>query len=161
MSFFVIIPVMRKSLLFLLAVFFFAGCAHVQEVAKSIWGSSTKALEDARGTATTKMYECFPGSCFDKVLEIASENEYDPFIRDRKRHLIVVVHTRVVEAVSDSDVQVGGDTTEVGIFITPLKLKEVKVEIVSLSSSAQQRVSNAIFSELDKAFPEIKEIPLL
>ncbi len=152
---------MRKFLLVTAFIFFLSGCAHVQEVAKSIWGSSTKALEEARGTATVKMYECFPGACFDKILEIAAKNEYDPFIRDRKRNLIVVVNTRIAQIVSDNDVQVGGDTTEVGIFITPLKLKEVKVEIVSLSSSAQQRVSNVVFSGLDSAFPEIKEIPLL
>lgn len=106
------------------------------------------------------MYECFPGSCFNKVLEIAAEKEYDPFIKDRKRNFIVVVNTRPTAAMVESDIQVGGDTTEVGIFITPLKLKEVKVEIVSLSSSAQKRVSDVIFTELDKTFPEIKEIPL-
>lgn len=152
---------MRKFLLIITSVLFLSGCAHVQEVAKSIWGSSTKALEEARDTATVKMYECFPGACFDKILEIAAKQEYEPFIKDRKRNIIVVVNTRPMAAMVGGETPVGADTTEVGIFITPLKLKEVKVEIVSLSSSAQQRVSNVVFSGLDSAFPEIKEIPLL
>jgi len=159
---------MKKQYFIIFALFFFLGCARIQEPFKLVWGSSTKALEDSRATATTKTYECFPNDCFNKIVEILKEKEtkkivfisgedgetkevieYGIFIKDPKKRLIVLVG--VPGAI---------DTTEVGIFITPLKLKESKVEIVSLSSAAQKTVSMSVFEQLDKMYSEIKEIPL-
>jgi len=168
--FFVIMKPMKKSYLFILLLFFMCGCACVQEPFKVVWGSSTKALYDNRDTATVKMYECFANDCFDKIVDIIKNHEakitkktqigdeeveveevsqYNLFIKDRKNYVIVVMN-----------VPGSIDTTEVGIFITPLKLKESKVEIISLSTAAQKTVANMIFEQLDKIYPEIKEIPL-
>jgi hypothetical protein len=162
---------MKKLSFVILFVFFCAGCARVQEPFKIIWGSSTKALEDARPTATVKTYECLSSDCFDKIMEIIKRKEkkeirieqenrgddvenieiqgYETFIKDRKKGLIVVMGVPKSET-----------TTEVGIFITAVKEKETKIEVVSLSSAAQATVSTQIFQELDKAFPPIVEIPL-
>ena len=163
---------MKKIYVIISLLLFVGGCACVQEPFKAAWGSSTKALEDHRASATMKTYECFPGACFDKVIEIVKGAEkrevktvtqevnedgevvvqfegYEIFIKDRKRNCIVIM-----------GVPGSIETTEVGIFITPLKVKEARVEIVSLSSAAQQTVSNFIFTELDKAFSQIVEIPL-
>jgi hypothetical protein len=161
---------MKKQFFVIMVLFFFCGCARLQEPFKAVWGSSTKALEDNRANATMKTYECFPGACFDKVIEVVQgaekskattaqkvglsgellpDSEFKVFIKDRKKNCIVVM-----------GVPGSVDTTEVGIFITPLQLKEARVEVVSLSSVAQQTVSNLIFQELDKAFSQIVEIPL-
>lgn len=167
---------MKKQYFLILSFFFLLGCAHVIETAiepvKVVWGSSTKALEDSRDTATVKTYACLPSACFDKVLEIIKGKEtkeikgtlevnktteilvvkgYEIFIKDRKKNLIVVMGVPKSET-----------TTEVGIFVTALKgkEKETKVEVVSLSSAAQATVSREIFQELDKAYPPIVKIPL-
>jgi signal recognition particle GTPase len=140
---------MKKPYLILLSFFILCGCARIQEAAKVVWGSSTKALEDNRASATVKTYECFPGACFDTMMGIAQEKKYEVFISERKNNRIVLV-----------GIPGSVDTTEVGIFITALKMKETKIEIVSLSSIAQQTVSIALFGQLDKTYPEIKEIPL-
>ncbi len=161
---------MKKIYAIIFLLFFVCGCACVQEPFKAVWGSSTKALNDNRDTATVKMYECFANDCFDKIVGIIKDHEekakkktqigdeeveveevvkYTLFIQDRKNYLIVVMN-----------IPGSIDTTEVGIFITPLKLKESRVEIVSLSTAAQKTVSKTIFDQLDKTYPEIKELPL-
>ncbi|MCX5681977.1 MAG: hypothetical protein NT079_06915 [Candidatus Omnitrophica bacterium] len=76
--------------------------------------------------------------------EIVEVKGYEIFIKDRKKDLIVVVGVPGSET-----------TTEVGIFLTPSNKTETKVEVVSLSSAAQQTVSSYIFKELDKAYPPI------
>ncbi len=113
------------------------------EIPKSIWGSSTKALEEYRSTAMVKDYPCALDSCFDDILNIASEFELDIFIKERRRKLIVLMGFEGVT-----------NTTEVGIFLTPITDVQTKLEVVSLSSSAQRIATELIFSQLDDKFLE-------
>jgi len=119
------------------------GCARLMEIPKGIWGSSTRALEKYRSTATVKDYPCSLDSCFNDILNIANESEINVFIKDRRRNLIVLL-----------GFEGAVNTTEVGIFLTPMVSNETKLEVVSLSSSAQQIASSLIFSQLDKKFSE-------
>lgn len=156
---------MRKIYFFILIVFFFAGCASVQEPFKAVWGSSTKALEDYRGTATIKDFKCSSGDCFDAIVkaikvqekkEIKGEDTlhgttemievagYEIFIQDKKKGLIVVMGVPKSET-----------TTEVGIFVTGVTSDETKIEVVSLSSAAQKIASDHIFTELSKVYPVV------
>lgn len=166
---------MKKLTLFIFLSFFALGCATIQEPFKAIWGSSTKALEDNRGSATVKAYQSSYSDCFDKVLEVIHSREkseikrevtednpeavgiggtaevvevagYEIFINDKKKGVIVVI-----------GVPKSINTTEVGIFITALSASETKMEIVSLSSAAQQIVSDEIFEELDKVYSAVVE----
>lgn len=166
---------MKKFIFFIFLPFFVLGCATVQEPFKAIWGSSTKALEDNRGSATVKAYQSSYSDCFDKVLDIIHSREkseikrevtadnpeavgiggtaevievagYEIFINDKKKGLIVVM-----------GVPKSTNTTEVGIFITALNTSETKIEIVSLSSAAQKIVSDEIFKELDKVYSAVVE----
>lgn len=141
---------MKKQILLIGVLFLFCGCGHLREAAKVVWGSSTKALEDNRASATVKTYECFAGACFDTIVTTAKDKKYEVFISDRANNRIVVM-----------GVPGGIETTEIGIFITPLKLKESKIEVVSLSSIAQATVSSVLFDALGRTYLEIKEIPLL
>jgi len=152
--------------LFLISIFIF-GCAAVQEPVKLLWGSSIKALENNRDSATVKAYECSKDACFDKIIKAIKAEEkreiqgteevkgtkeivqvagYEIFIQERKKGLIVVMGVPKSET-----------TTEVGIFLTQSIDKETKVEIVSLSSAAQKIVSDYIFKELDKSYSAIIE----
>src|SRR5438105_841828 len=93
-----------------------SGCSPVVETVKTVWGSSTRALEDARDEAIKKTYHCPYDECFDAVLSLArnepsltptSPKFFDIFIKDRvKSHIIVM------------GIKGNVDTTEVGIFLT-------------------------------------------
>lgn len=139
------------------------------EISKTIWGSSTRALENARKEAVTKDYPCSIDACFDAVTrltqgdkqkdfknqfqeegeepeeeeEAAPENPriFTPFIIDERRKLIVLM-----------GVPGNIDTTEVGVFFTGLDSQNTKVEISSLSSSAKANAADIIFDALTKEF---------
>jgi len=49
------------------------------------------------------------------------------------------------------------DTTEVGIFFTPLDSDRVRVEIASLSTHAKITVSRIVYDELNAMFTEVKD----
>ena len=128
----------------------FSGCANLREnlteVPRVVWGSSTKALEKARPSATAQIYQTNPRECFDKILSIAQKEEMKVFIKNRRKELIVLM------GIKGSVV-----TTEVGIFISQLETTKTKVEIVSLSPQAQETASHIIFSGLTQAFSETKQ----
>ncbi len=158
-----------------------SGCAQVTETAKKIWGSSTAALERARANALSKTYTCSFTECYDAVFGLARTEEeqeakakrkeeakkgaeegkepeagqelapeqksiadgkfFDVFLKDsRQKHIVVIGITGNV------------DTTEVGIFFEEAGPSAVKIEISSLSSTAQKRVAEAVFEALDKHF---------
>ena len=111
------------------------------ETAKTIWGSSTRALEEARKDALRKTYETNFTECFDAVLTIADDADYLVFIKDRnKRHLVVM------------GIPGNVDTTEVGIFFAELEGLKTEVEITSLSTTAKEKVAAVVFENLDKKF---------
>lgn len=172
---------------FLALIMAASGCAPVADVPKVIWGSSTRALEEARAAAIRKTFRCDFDACFDAVLklidvEVASlpektlttnapptssastrdpaydstepgtttltvtkKKKLDLFIKDRRRKLIVVM-----------GVPGNVNTTEVGIFFTPLRGDGTGIDISSLSSSARVRVAEMIFQELGKAYEEVR-----
>ena len=144
---------------FLLSVL---GCAQITETAKVIWGSSTRALEDARVDAISKTYRCSFNDCYDAVLSLARNQEtrddqedsdsvvkavdnnyFDIFINNRKKRHIVVI-----------GIKGNVDTTEVGIFFSQPNLTTVNIEVTSLSSSAKRRVAQIVFDGLDLRFSE-------
>lgn len=117
------------------------GCARAVETTKVIWGSSTKALEEARADALSQKYLCFYTECFDAVLSVSKEAQYEIFIRDRiKGHIVVMGIPGSI------------NTTEVGIFFDALDEKKVKIDISSLSTKAKTEVAKVIFLDLDKKF---------
>ncbi|HOW36150.1 MAG TPA: hypothetical protein PL155_07035 [Candidatus Omnitrophota bacterium] len=124
---------------------FSVGCAHISEGLKSFWGSSTKALEDARIDAARNIYTGSWNDCFDQVLAIAKEEELTVFIRDKnKKRIVLMGIPRTI------------NTTEVGVFFSDLGSGKAEVEVVSLSIEAQEIASEIIFSGLEKIFPQLK-----
>jgi len=165
--------IMPKSniILAIIMVFVSGGCAQITETAKVIWGSSTKALEEARADAIKRTYRCSLSDCYDAVLslerkkdiyrqdesdEVSDEDAeiedsapldtgvFDIFINNRKKRHIVVL-----------GIQGNVDTTEVGIFFSQPSLTTVGLEISSLSSNAKRTVAEAVFAKLDTRFSAV------
>lgn len=125
-----------------------AGCSHIQEAGKTFWGSSTRALEEARIDAIRKTYKCRYDECFDEVLRVAKEGSLYIHIADKGREYIVLM--RIPGSI---------DTTEVGIFFSDLGTK-TRVDISSLSPSAKQIAADIIFSALNERYDEIVSVDL-
>ena len=162
-----------NGILIVAALAFAGGCATLFEPAKTIWGSSTRALEKARADAISRTYQCGLNDCFDAVLTMerkpvetkpyqtgspsdepgelaepvpaADTGFFDAFIKDRrKRHIVVI------------GIQGNVDTTEVGIFFEQTSPTTVKLDVTSLSSSAKRKVAQAVFEALDLRFSAVE-----
>ncbi len=130
---------------FILAFVLISGCTSIQETAKTIWGSSTKALEIAREQAIAQNYQCSYDQCYKEVLKIAELEEFDIFIKDKmKKHIVLM------------GIKGSVDTTEVGIFFTELNQEEVKIEVTSLSTNAKEKVADLFFPQLNQVFVQKK-----
>ena len=134
---------LRQKIIIIFSALSLGGCTlinHAAEPVRVVWGSSTRALEAARDQAISKTYNCDFDACYDTVLEIIKERKYLLFINQRLKKRIVVM-----------SIPGNVDTTEVGIFFSKFTTS-VKVDISSLSSTAQERVASAMFDGLDKKF---------
>jgi signal recognition particle GTPase len=135
--------IQRLSLVLILAIAV-SGCARVTEFTKAVWGSSTEALEEARNDALSRTFRCSVDECFNEVVVISAEQEYEIFIQDRKEQRIVVM-----------GIKGSVDTTEAGLFFSQVEEDGTKVEITSLSTNAKRTVANAVFPALAEEFEEI------
>ena len=87
---------MINFILLFVLILSFSGCASVQEFSKTIWGSSTRVLEEKRIDAITKVYDkdywrfTFNGATklvepYFKILEqMMVSNKYVFFIAEKK-----------------------------------------------------------------------------
>ena len=121
------------------------------EMGKTIWGSSTRALEEARVDAIKKTYSCDFDACFDAIVSLDRKNNlekplnqtFEIFLQDRiQSHIVVMGIAGQV------------DTTEVGIFFSRESPQAYTIEISSLSTPAKEKVAKLVFNELDKHFSE-------
>jgi hypothetical protein len=144
------------------------GCRSLVEPVKVFWGSSTKALEEARAEALKKTYQCSQAECMDVVVEMTKVKKPEPtvekiteikdkaaveevplnlrlFQQNRKKGLLVVM-----------DVPGAINTTEVGVFFVPQENALTRLEISSLSELAKVNAAQLIFAELDKHFNPVE-----
>ena len=126
------------NILLISAVSFSAGCASPVEISKTVWGSSTRALEEARVNGIVKIYDAPPGRCYDEALKAAVESDFKIFIENKTKATIVVM-----------GVKGSINTTEVGIFCTEVSDNKSKIYISSLSSNAKRIVAEKIFPIID------------
>lgn len=155
-----------------------AGMAGIEEVGKTVWGSSTRALEKARTQAITQEFRCPPQQCFDKVVAFVADIEKGPpeylnpktgvdakeagYVAPNDQHekafaspfptLQIFIKDTRRHVVVLMGVPGAIDTTEVGVFFTAQGEGRTKVEISSLSKLAKIRAAEIIFSELNKTF---------
>ncbi|MCB9757755.1 MAG: hypothetical protein H6753_04935 [Candidatus Omnitrophica bacterium] len=166
---------MRKInfLILIFIVSFLTGCTGIKEQAKLLWGSSTQALENQRRQALVETFACSWEQCFSaiiqyankEVLQTADENRagfsnarpsdeatlkavkttnLEIFLQDRNRRIIVVMGV-------PGSVQ----TTEVGVFFTPMEETQTRIEITSLSTLAKIRAGEILFAHLGQKFQKI------
>jgi len=131
---------------------FLSGC----ETIKIMLGTSIKHLEKARVDGVTMSFDCAFEECFDAVLSLATnedmgdsmsgEKPFEVFKKDRVKSYIVVM-----------GLQGNIDTTEAGVFFTTLEGQGTKIEVSSLSISAKEKVSKAVFRELNLRYNHINQ----
>ena len=158
-------------------VFFISGCAQIQETTKTIWGSSTRALEEARAEALAKSFSCSFDECYAAVLDLGRKDNaktlaYEGAIKTEQTEseeekekakaspepgfFDIFIQNPIKRHVVVMGIHGNVDTTEVGIFFTRLKPKVTKIEIASLSSTAKRKVADAVFNALGNLYPEPK-----
>lgn len=163
-----------KWVYFFVVILSLGGCAALKEEAKKLWGSSTQALEEARNESLKASFFCPWETCFDSVVRYANVEKqhvldekinaekmnqpdnptdeqtvkaknFEVFLQDRRRRIIVLM-----------GVPGSVNTTEVGVFFTPLENAATAVEVSSLSTSAKIKAADILFSQLGKEFQVIK-----
>ena len=135
---------MRLMFLIAMMCFWCNGCAIVDggvELTKTIWGSTTRALEEARAQAITKTYDKSYWDCMRATLEVVKQQDYKVFKKDEVRGYVVLMGIRG-----------SVNTTEVGVFFVELNDHQTRIELSSLSTNAKRIVAKALFGGLDKAF---------
>ncbi len=139
-----------RILILLAGIFHLAACGFVQESAKTVWGSSTRALKQARAQGIRENFSCSPQACFEAVTALTYSGDkpdagegkdFRLFKKDPARRYLVVMN-----------VPGNVDTTEVGLFFDPIGRGQTQVEISSLSSVAVTAVGETVFPVLRKRF---------
>jgi hypothetical protein len=131
---------MRLLIIMVLSLLF-AGCGHVEEFSKTVWGSSTRALEEARVNGIIKTYNCTVSRCYDEALKAVQDAKYTVFIDNKLKATIVVM-----------GIKGSVNTTEVGIFFSDISDTQTKIYISSLSSNAKRSVAQQVLPKLDEVF---------
>ena len=125
-------------------VFLFSSCAvwdNTVEVGKTIWGSSTRALEAARDRAITKTYNKPYWDSVRSTIAVVEKKHWLIFKKDEIKGYLVIMGVKGCV-----------NTTEIGIFFDELSDTQTRIEISSLSTNAKRKVSKALFHGLDIAF---------
>ena len=117
------------------------GADNSVEVCKTLWGSSTRALEQARDKAVTKTYDKSYWDCVRSVISVVGKNGWVIFKKDEIKGYIVVMGVKGCV-----------NTTEIGVFFDELSNTQTRIEISSLSSNAKRKVAKGLFHGLDIAF---------
>ena len=131
---------------FILALVFIglSGCAVYNggaEAVKTVWGSSTRALESARDNALTKTYDKNYWDVLKGALEVSRKQGYVIFKQDEIKGYLVLM-----------GIKGSVNTTEAGVFFIELNDSRTRVEISSLSANAKRLAAKTLFHGLDIIF---------
>ncbi|MGE5279606.1 MAG: hypothetical protein ACM3L6_02535 [Deltaproteobacteria bacterium] len=122
-----------------------AGCAHIREAGREIWGSSIAHLERARRDARTLDVTMDRKAAFAAVEKILGESGANVYLKDREgAYLAAMGFAGHV------------DTTEVGVFFVSTTAHVTRLEVASMSPSLADRVARLLFEKLhtETAAPE-------
>ncbi len=126
---------MRLALIITLVLL--SGCSPV-EIGKTIWGSSTRALEEARADAITKTYDKSYWDTLRSSLDVMVKQDWVIFKKDEVAGIIVLMGIRG-----------SVNTTEVGVFFVEVSPTQTRIEISSLSTTAKRMVAKRLFHGID------------
>ena len=159
------------------------GCSWIAESGKMILGTSTKALEEGRTEALSKIYRCSFDECYEAILtlerkatnviktpdqekeeeaqEEESQKDSTPLMGKKSSaqddgQFIVFLKDPIKGSIVVMGVFGHIETTEVGIFLSRYSPNSIKVEVSSESSGAKEQVATYVFNKLDQLFAEGK-----
>jgi hypothetical protein len=112
-----------------------------KEVAQTIWGSSTRALENARSQAIAKTYDKNYWDVMNRTLAACKKRGYSIFKKDEVKGYLVLI-----------GIKGAVNTTEVGAFFVEINDSQTRLEFSSLSTNAKRLVAKAVFHDLDVDF---------
>jgi len=119
------------------------------EVGKTIWGSSTRALEAARDRAMTKTYDKSYWDCVRSAVAVVS----------KKQHWVIFKKDEIKGYMVVMGVKGCVNTTEIGVFFDRLSDTQTRIEVASLSTNAKHKVAKGLFHGMDIAFGYIPPDP--
>lgn len=117
-----------------------SGCSPI-EFTKTIWGSSTRALESARGEAIVRTYDKSYWDVLRTSLLVVDKQKWIIFKKDEVHGYMVLMGIRGAV-----------NTTEVGVFFVEESENRTRVEIASLSTHAKRIVAKYFFHGVDAQF---------
>jgi hypothetical protein len=126
-----------RYIVFLGILFFSAGCAHIQEGCKEIWGSSIKHLESARSSGASAEIALPLESAFKNTEVILISEKADVYLKDKDMNYMAAMNFKGHV-----------NTTQVGIFFTSLSANTTKVEVASMSPQLVDQVAGFLFPGL-------------
>lgn len=130
-----------KKLILIVLILGLSGCAGLKDVPKSIWGSSTRVLEEARSNAISKTYDKGYWDCVRTAIDVLNEKGYVIFKKDEVRGVFIIM-----------GIPGSVNTTEVGMFFVELDDHQTRIELASLSTNAKRLLSKPFFHAMDIAF---------
>ena len=111
------------------------------EFGKTVWGSSTRALERARDRAISRTYDKPYWDCVRSAIDIIGKKKWVMFKKDEIKGCLVVMGVKGCV-----------NTTEIGVFFEELSDNQTRIEVSSLSTNAKRKVAQGLFHALDIAF---------
>ena len=117
------------------------GVDNTVEFGKTLWGSSTRALEKARDRAITRTYDRSYWDCVRSAVDVSNSKKWVIFKKDEIKGYMVLM-----------GVKGAVNSTEFGVFFDELSDTQTRIEVSSLSTNAKRKVAKALFHGLDVAF---------
>ncbi len=115
------------------AVVLCGGCVHIQEFGKEVWGTSIAHLERARADAKVVIVKKTRHEAFLRADEILKSKGANVYLTGKDdAYLAAMNFTGFV------------NTTQVGLFFTPVDEGSTKIEVASLSPWLAQTVAGML-----------------
>jgi len=118
------------------------------EFCKTIWGSSTRVLEQERDKAISKTYDKPYWDCVRSAIHVAGKKNWVIFKKDEIKGYMVIMGVKGCV-----------NTTEIGVFFDEVSDSQTRIQISSLSTNAKRKVARDLFHGLDIAFGYIPPDP--
>ncbi len=134
--------------IYLLIPILIVGCVTPQEGVRRFAGRSVAHFEKYRDNAISQDISCQASECFNVILAIGGNRSEQPRL---EKHFEVFQANKRQGFIVFYGIPGQVDTTEVAVFIVP-EGSQSRVQVVSLSSAAQEKVAKVVFEELKKNF---------
>lgn len=146
---------MKNSVLMVCFVLLCSSCAafhhgvdNTVEFGKTVWGSSTRVLEQERVNAISKTYDKSYWDTLRAAIKVIEKKHWVVFMKDEVKGYVDVM-----------GIKGSVNTTEIGIFFDELSDTQTQIQISSLSTNAKRKVAKGLFHGLDIAFGYVPPDP--